>query len=89
MKKIRKAEAHSFTLKTAATAADTTPEVMAECLQKIGLRPDECGEINLSLLFYAVRFSLDPNRPKLTPDPVAEARKERAIVAAWCGGANP
>ena len=89
MKKIRKAEAHSFTLKTAATAADTTPEIMAECLQKIGLRPDGSGEINLSLLFYAIRFSQDPNRPKHVSDPAAEARKERAIVAAWCGGAKP
>ena len=88
MKKIRKAEAHSFTLKTAAAAADTTPEVMAKCLQKIGLHPDERGEINLSLLFYAVRFSLDPNRPKHPSDPVDEERKERAIVAAWCGGAK-
>lgn len=89
MKKIRKAEAHSFTLKTAAAAADTTPEVMAECLQKIGLRPDATGEINLSLLFYAVRFSLDPNRPRHASDPAEDARKAQRIVQAWCGGAKP
>ena len=60
MKKIRKAEAHCFTIKTAATAADTTPEAMTEHLRKIGLHPDASGEINLSLLFYAIRLQADP-----------------------------
>ncbi len=77
MKKIRKAEAHCFTIQTAAAAANTTPEAMAEHLRKLCLHPDESGEINLSLLFYAIRLQADPI--PLVPTPAMERNVEKVF----------